>query len=73
MMSFFNVYIFNKSSTLHFDIFSFCRCKFFFRKKRKKKKKKKKKKESKLVELLTSNSQKEKSALSQRQFFLKSV
>ena len=70
MMSFFNVYIFNKSSTLHFDIFSFCRCKFFFRKKSKKKKKKK---ESKLVELLTSNSQKEKSALSQRQFFLKSV
>ena len=69
MMSFFNVYIFNKSSTLHFDIFSFCRCKFFFRKK----KKKKKKKESKLVELLTSNSQKEKSALSQRQFFLKFV
>lgn len=69
MMSFFNVYIFNKSSTLHFDIFSFCRCKFFFRKKSKKKKKK----ESKLVELLTSNSQKEKSALSQRQFFLKSV
>ena len=66
MMSFFNVYIFNKSSTLHFDIFSFCRCKFFFRKKSKKK-------ESKLVELLTSNSQKEKSALSQRQFFLKSV
>ena len=69
MMSFFNVYIFNKSSTLHFDIFSFCRCKFFFRKKSKKKEKK----ESKLVELLTSNSQKEKSALSQRQFFLKSV
>ena len=71
MMSFFNVYIFNKSSTLHFDIFSFCRCNFFFSKKTKKKKKKKK--ESKLVELLTSNSQKEKSALSQRQFFLKSV
>ena len=70
MMSFFNVYIFNKSSTLHFDIFSFCRCKFFFRKKSKKKKKKK---EKKLIELLTSNSQKEKSALSQRQFFLKSV
>ena len=43
MMSFFNVYIFNKSSTLHFDIFSFCRCKFFFLKKIKKKKKKKKK------------------------------
>ena len=43
MMSFFNVYIFNKSSTLHFDIFSFFRCNFFFRKKRKKKKKKKRK------------------------------
>ena len=67
MMSFFNVYIFNKSSRLHFDIFSFSRCMFFFRKKSKKKK------ESKLLELLTSNSQKEKSAHSQRQFFLKSV
>ena len=66
MMSFFNVYIFNKSSRLHFDIFSFCRCMFFFVKKAKKK-------ESKLLELLTSNSQKEKSVHSQRQFFLKSV